>query len=55
MRLHHLWHGDRQSENARGDGEEGELITDNLKTISDIPKTIESENFPKDIDSLTVI
>ena len=35
---------------SRGDGEEGELITENLKTINDIPKKITSNNFPKDID-----
>jgi len=35
---------------SRGDGSEGELITENLKTILDIPKTIKSNNFPKDID-----
>ncbi len=35
---------------SRGDGEEGELITENLKTINDIPKKIISKNFPNDID-----
>ena len=35
---------------SRGDGTEGELITENLKTINDIPKIIKSENFPNDID-----
>ncbi len=35
---------------SRGDGNEGELITENLKTISDIPKVIKSKNFPADID-----
>ena len=35
---------------SRGDGNEGEDITDNLKTIKDIPKIIESKNFPKEID-----
>ncbi len=35
---------------SRGDGKEGEDITANLSTINDIPKTILSKNFPKDID-----
>ena len=35
---------------SRGDGNEGELITENLKTIHDIPKIVKSENFPKDVD-----
>ena len=35
---------------SRGDGSVGELITDNLKTLNDIPKQIVSEDFPKDID-----
>ena len=35
---------------SRGDGQEGELITENLKTINDIPKKIISKNFPNDID-----
>ena len=35
---------------SRGDGAEGEVITENLKTISDIPKFIKSKNFPTDID-----
>ena len=35
---------------SRGDGTEGEVITENLKTISDIPKFIKSKNFPTDID-----
>ncbi len=35
---------------SRGDGNQGELITENLKTISDIPKFIDSKNFPIDID-----
>ena len=35
---------------SRGDGKEGEEITDNLITIKDIPKKILSKDFPKDID-----
>ena len=35
---------------SRGNGIEGEVITENLKTISDIPKKISSKNFPLDID-----
>ena len=35
---------------SRGDGQEGEIITDNLKTIKDIPLKIEKSNFPKDIE-----
>ena len=35
---------------SRGDGKEGEDITENLATISDIPKVISSKNFPKEID-----
>ena len=35
---------------SRGDGQDGELITENLKTIKDIPKKIENKNFPDDID-----
>ena len=35
---------------SRGDGKEGEDITANLKTIKDIPKKIESKNFPEEID-----
>ena len=35
---------------SRGNGTEGEIITENLKTVSDIPKKINSNNFPKDID-----
>ena len=35
---------------SRGDGKEGEDITENLKTIQDIPHNIKSENFPEEID-----
>ena len=35
---------------SRGDGKEGEDITENLKTIEDIPHNIKSENFPEEID-----
>ena len=35
---------------SRGDGEEGELITENIKTIKDIPHNISSKDFPEDID-----
>ncbi len=35
---------------SRGDGQEGEDITENLKTIKDIPKLIKSKNFPDEID-----
>jgi DNA ligase (NAD+) len=35
---------------SRGDGKEGEDITENLKTIKDIPIKIEKKNFPKEID-----
>ena len=35
---------------SRGDGKEGEDITDNLNTIKDIPKQISSKDFPDEID-----
>ena len=35
---------------SRGDGKEGEDITENLKTIKDIPKKIKIKNFPTEID-----
>jgi DNA ligase (NAD+) len=35
---------------SRGDGKEGEDITTNLATINDIPKKIQSKDFPKEID-----
>ena len=35
---------------SRGDGKEGEDITTNLSTIKDIPKFIQSKDFPKEID-----
>jgi DNA ligase (NAD+) len=35
---------------SRGDGTEGEDITQNLKTIKDIPLEIDAKNFPEEID-----
>ena len=35
---------------SRGDGKEGEDITNNLMTIDDIPKNILAKNFPDEID-----
>ena len=35
---------------SRGDGDQGEDITENLKTIKDIPHFIKAKNFPSEID-----
>jgi len=35
---------------SRGDGKEGEDITENLATIEDIPKFIQAKDFPEEID-----
>ena len=35
---------------SRGNGIEGEDITENLKTINDIPKVVSAKNFPNEID-----
>ena len=35
---------------SRGNGIEGEDITENLKTIKDIPKKVSGDNFPSEID-----
>ncbi len=35
---------------SRGDGKEGEDISENLKTIKDIPLSISNKNFPSEID-----
>ncbi len=35
---------------SRGDGTTGEVITENLKTIKDIPQKITNKDFPNDID-----
>ena len=35
---------------SRGNGIEGEDITENLKTINDIPKIVSAKNFPNEID-----
>ncbi len=42
--------GNLISGTSRGDGNIGELITENLKTIVDIPHEIKKKDFPKDID-----
>tara|TARA_Y100000590_G_scaffold467972_1_gene648822 strand:+ start:753 stop:2765 length:2013 start_codon:yes stop_codon:yes gene_type:complete len=42
--------GKLESGVSRGDGLEGELITENLKTIKDIPQVISDKKFPKDIE-----
>ena len=42
--------GEFKSGLSRGDGKEGEDITANLTTIEDIPKKIQSINFPEEID-----
>ena len=35
---------------SRGDGKVGEIITENLKTIDDIPKFINNKSFPNEIE-----
>ena len=35
---------------SRGDGYEGEVITGNLKTINEIPKVINSKDFPQNVE-----
>ncbi len=43
-------HGKFEMGLSRGDGREGEDITENLKTINDIPKLINQKDFPEEID-----
>ena len=43
-------HGKLMKGLSRGDGSEGEDITQNLKTIMDIPLEITNKNFPEEID-----
>ena len=43
-------HGEFKIGLSRGDGREGEDITANLATIKDIPKRIQSKDFPEEID-----
>ncbi len=43
-------HGNFITGLSRGDGKEGEDITENLKTINDIPKKILSKDFPEEIE-----
>jgi len=43
-------YGKFESGVSRGDGKIGELITENLRTIKDIPNYIEDKTFPNDIE-----